>query len=70
MARLAGACKIGQNFSNDARELEAVSGKTSRYRHLGMKRMERDDEVLVGRERIHAGRGVHHASVERRNETG
>ncbi|MEK4032227.1 hypothetical protein WOC76_23290 [Methylocystis sp. IM3] len=49
-------CEIGQYFSDDGSEFEAVSGKTCRKNEPGYFRMAVDDEIFVRRHRVDASR--------------
>ena len=56
--------QVGQHFAEDARELEAVSGKAASQCDLRVIRMMRDDKIFIGRHRVHAGRGMKQAPVQ------
>ena len=56
--------EIGQNLSDDTREFKAVSGEARRNSYLRQLWMERNHEMLVGRQCIHTGFGAHNGAVQ------
>src|SRR5690242_9244220 len=44
--------EIGEDFADDRRELETMSGETRRQRHVWMLWVQIDDEVTIGCQRV------------------
>ncbi len=60
--------EVGEDFANDGSEFEAVTGEAGGDGDLWVARVQSDDEVLVGREGVHAGDGAIERTVEVWNE--
>jgi hypothetical protein len=60
--------EVGEDFTHDGSEFEAVTGETGGDGDLRMMGMETDYEVFVGSECVHAGDSAHERTVELWNE--
>ena len=64
---LSRGCEIAKDLSNDAGELEAVTGKSGSEDYLRIIGMPVDDEVFVRSHRVHASGCVRHLSIQGRD---